>query len=139
MRALRLSLPPHSGAELFAAGDPPRLSLTTNPSTTTPELLAVRPAIETFNRDYAARATALNRELAELRRQIATLPRPGPGSGKSVDDLLQDFTTAALRQASAESYRDLRAAALEPGLSPEQRHLLFDRLGEKSSSLVLEF
>ena len=141
LRALRSRLPPGIGVELAASGDPPRLLLKTSNPTFTPELLALRTAVDGFNRDYATNAAALNRELAELRRLIAEVPNPDaalPG-GKSINDLMRDFTTAALRQASAETYRDYRAAVFEPGLSPEQRRLLFERAGEKMAAVVLEF
>ncbi|MCX6954334.1 MAG: hypothetical protein NTV51_19455, partial [Verrucomicrobia bacterium] len=137
LRALRSGLPA-TGVDLVASGDPPRLTLQIA-GELTPELAAKRSAVDAFNRAYAERAAALNRELAELRRLLADTVPPGSAHGKSVSDLMQDFTTAALRQASAETYRDCRAAVFQPGLSPEQRRLLFGRTAEKQPSLVFEF
>jgi hypothetical protein len=140
LRALRSSLPPASGAELTISGDGSRLSLKTPPNAS-PAVLARIMAVDSFNKDYAERSAALDRELVELRRLLADVARPASASAsqKSVTDLMQDFTAAALRQTSAETYRDCRVAALQPGLSPEQRRLLFDRTAEKQPAFVIEF
>jgi uncharacterized membrane protein YccC len=138
LRVLRNQLP--AGAEIIATGEAPRLELKFS-GNATPALQQLRTAIETFNRDYAGRFADLNRDLAGLRGAIAEHARQAAAgkSGKSIDDLTQDFIGAAVRQSAAEAYQDGRAAVFLPGLSPEQRRLLFGRLGEKHPAFIFEF
>lgn len=129
---LRSQLP--SGGEIITAGNPPRLVL--QPPAGLPDPSALRTALDTFNADYATRSATLTRELAELRRLLASA---APGGDKSVDDLMQEFSGALARQTAPELYRDCYAAVFQPGLTIEQRRLLFARAGEKSPALILEF
>jgi hypothetical protein len=128
-----------TGAEIVASGEPPRLELRVRGTpTAAAQLPSIRSGIESFNRQYADRFGALASELGSLRRAVAENSTPrGNSAAKSVDDLTRDFISAALRQSGATSYRDCRVAVLWPGLSPEQRRLLFGQLGEKQPSLVI--
>jgi hypothetical protein len=130
--ALRRRLP--AGGELVTTGDPPRLVL--QAPSGTPGLAELRTYVATFNTDYTRRSGELSRELAELRRLLAS---KSPGGGKSVDDLMQEFSGALVRQTSPDTYRDCYAAVFQAGLSPEQRRLLFARAGEKSPAFIVEF
>lgn len=136
LRALRSQAP--AEVEVVAVGEPSQLSLKTTGRTSAAALAPPRAAIEAFNRHYAERFGALDRELTLLRGAIARHARLAPTApGKSVDDLMRDFAGAALRQTSGEAYRDYRAAVFQPGLSPEQRRLLFARMSDQQ--LILEF
>ena len=75
--------------------------------------------VETYRHDLAG----ITSEMIAIRSEIArTLVSPG-------DPKPEAALAAAIRYAaveeSAEAYRDYRTAVFEPGLSPEQRRLLF--------------
>ena len=96
-----------------------------------PANLRVPPA--EFN-DLQTRLLAeLNRELAGIREALAEHFRTTnqPADRKSINDLLKDFETARQKQEIREKYRDYQSAVLLPGLSPEQRRLLFDAAVEQ--------
>jgi hypothetical protein len=99
---------------------------------------AVRPAglkvsVEEFNRRQVALVGELNRELAGIREALADYVRTTnqPTDRKSINDLLTDFERARQKQEIWDQYRDYQAAVLLPGLSPEQRRLLFDAAVEQ--------
>jgi hypothetical protein len=50
---------------------------------------------------------------------------------KSINDLLEEFENSRQEQEVWERYRDYQTAVLLPGLSPEQRRLLFAAAVEK--------
>ncbi|HUL52510.1 MAG TPA: hypothetical protein VLT83_03765 [Opitutaceae bacterium] len=92
----------------------------------------VRPAkprvsVEEFNRRQSALLGELNAERAAIREALSEYGRATnrPTDQKSIDDLLKDFESARQEQEIWDKYRDYQAAVLLPGLSPEQRRLLF--------------
>ena len=93
---------------------------------------AVQPAglnmpAKEFNRRQSKLIGELNRELAGIRESLAEYVRAAnqPADRKSVNDLLNDFEHARQKQEIWDKYRDYQTAVLSPGLSPEQRRLLF--------------
>lgn len=87
----------------------------------------VRAAVDAFNVEFSGRISALNTEAEFLRGEIVQLTSGSSDadSTRSVDALLTDFSRAFKHQQLASLYADYRTAVLEPGLSPEQRRLLF--------------
>ena len=85
-------------------------------------------SVEEFDRKQNALLSALNKEQAGIREAITEYVRSTdqPAYHKSMNDLLRDFEDARQKQEIWENYRDYQTAALMPGLSPEQRRLLFD-------------
>ena len=69
----------------------------------------------------------LNKEQAGIREALAEHFRTTnqPMDRKSINDLLKDFETSRQKQEIWDKYRDYQTAVLLPGLSPEQRRLLF--------------
>lgn len=85
---------------------------------------------------FAAAAEDYGRRLAELiNEKDALVAEVGAALGTKKTDTISNAFTAALRVASARetesSYRDYRVAVFQPGLSPEQRRLLFDSVVEQ--------
>ncbi len=81
-------------------------------------------------------ADAYGRRLAELVNEQETIRSEGAELLKDpkkerVDQALIVASRIAIRKENDDAYRDYRIATLEPGLSPEQRRLLFDRAVEK--------
>jgi hypothetical protein len=94
--------------------------------------VVVRPAnlrvsVEEFDRRQSALIGELNMERAAIREALSEYGRATnrPTDRKSVDDLLKDFENARQQQEIWDKYRDYQTAVLLPGLSPEQRRLLF--------------
>lgn len=81
-----------------------------------------------FNQNQTKLYSALAREKATLSndilREASALSAKSPSS-KSIEQLLKEFAYAFQKQEAWEVYRDYETAVLEPGLSPEQRELLF--------------
>jgi len=75
----------------------------------------------------------LTAEKDGIRKALAQFVRSGEvmRDRKSINDLLEEFENSRQEQEVWERYRDYQAAVLLPGLSPEQRRLLFDAAVEK--------
>ena len=78
--------------------------------------------------DYGRFMAEVINEKNAIRKEIADI------MGNAKADAIDNALLAALRVATArdteDSYRDYRVAVFQPGLSPEQRRLLFDRVIE---------
>ena len=88
----------------------------------------VRLAIADFSREHASQYATLETSGAAIRGDLARLP------GASVDSaaaLLIKFSESIQRLQNFWDYRDYQTAVLQPGLSPEQRRLLFEGALEK--------
>jgi len=85
-------------------------------------------AVADFDRVQRTLIAELNREQAGIRAALAEYVRSTnrPTDRKSVNDLLNDFEEARQKQEVWDRYHDYQSAVLMPGLSPEQRRLLFD-------------
>ncbi|HEY4300530.1 MAG TPA: hypothetical protein VGM73_06645 [Candidatus Didemnitutus sp.] len=85
-------------------------------------------SVEEFNRRQSALVADLNRELAGIREALSEFVRStNPRADrKSIADLLSEFESARQKQETWARYREYQEAVLLPGLSPQQRRLLFD-------------
>jgi hypothetical protein len=93
------------------------------------KLQSVRQAIADFNKENAERFAALSKQREIIRNDVAAFARSHAETvenNKSVDTLLKDFDEALKQQETWRYYEDYRSAVLKPGLTPEQRRLLFD-------------
>ena len=93
----------------------------------------VQEQVTVFNRKYAAQFARLKAEKDGIREALAQYLRSGDTmrDRKSIDDLLEEFENSRQEQEIWDQYRDYQIAVLLPGLSPEQRRLLFDAAVEK--------
>ena len=93
----------------------------------------VQEQVTVFNRIYAAQVARLKAEKDGIREALAQYLRSGDTmrDRKSIDDLLEEFENSRQEQEIWDQYRDYQIAVLLPGLSPEQRRLLFDAAVEK--------
>lgn len=81
-----------------------------------------------FNRTAGARSAALEKDLAIIRRDVASLlsSSHAPAGDKAIDRFLSECADTIEARQDWDLYRDYRIAVLEPGLSPPQRRLLYD-------------
>jgi hypothetical protein len=81
-----------------------------------------------FSQRSATQSVVLKNELLSLRRDVASLIAgpSGVASEKAIDRYLTDTADVIEEGKDWRLYDDYRIAVLEPGLSPEQRRLLFD-------------
>jgi hypothetical protein len=88
----------------------------------------IRDAVAAYTRENAARYASLEQRKVAIRRDLARLPNPAgePARAASADILLGKFTEALHEREIWWNYRYYQIAVLQPGLSPEQRRLLFD-------------
>lgn len=88
----------------------------------------VREQVAAFNRENTVRFAELNKEKGGLREALAQYMRTlgAARDQKSIDGLLEEFENARQQQEIWDRYRDYQAAVLMPGLSAEQRRLLYD-------------
>jgi hypothetical protein len=106
-----------------------KLSVMVNPQDRTEAKLApVREMLARYNEENGARMAAMEREKTAVREQLAQFVGPQGDrvdTEKAVKDLMDDANNSIERREEWMRYRDYRAAVLEPGLSPEQRRLLY--------------
>ncbi len=95
--------------------------------------LSLQESIADFNHRQSVLIAQLNQERLGIRTALSEYVRTTgrPDDRKSVDDLLKDFENARQKQELWDKYRDYQSAVLLPGLSPEQRRLLFDAAVEQ--------
>jgi hypothetical protein len=93
----------------------------------------MRDALAAFSQATADRFTALGKEKEAIRGELARLVSTPTETvaGKSADTLLKEFADAVQQQEAWQQYGDYQVAVFQPGLSPEQRRLLFDAAIEK--------
>lgn len=93
----------------------------------------IREDIVAFNAEQQKQTKALQQEWTKIRAATGAFvaANPNVAPGKSVDRLLQDFAVASGQKAARPLYEDYATAVLQPGLSPEQRRLLFDSALQK--------
>lgn len=93
----------------------------------------VRQTIDAFTRDHAARYAALEREKEDIRNALARAAAVSrkQHAGHPADRLLQEFADSFQQFELWRLYYEYRIAVYQPGLSPEQRRLLFDNAMEK--------
>jgi len=81
-----------------------------------------------FNLAASERAEQTNRDMAAIRAALASMfsDPPGPELDRRIDEFLLEYSDAIEQRDRWFLYTDYRTAMLQPGLSPEQRRLLFD-------------
>lgn len=92
--------------------------------------------IEAVRAEHAAVADTYGRKLAEvLNEKDAIAKEVGETLGLTKPEAINTALVTAIRVATAKesegAYRDYRVAVFQPGLSPEQRRLLFDGVIER--------
>ena len=115
------------------AGDGKTGAAAGNPPPVVVQPVNLRVSAEEFNRRQNALVGELNAERAAIREALSDYGRATnrPTDRKSIDDLLKDFENARQQQEIWNRYRDYQTAVLLPGLSPEQRRLLFSAAVEQ--------
>ncbi len=94
----------------------------------------VQQAIAAFTRENSLRYAALEKAKEEIRSDLAHVAAAhpnGPGNDQSADRLLKNFTDSLQQHELWRLYYEYRIAVFEPGLSPEQRRLLYASAVEK--------
>lgn len=94
---------------------------------------AIREAIAEVNRENASHYAHLKKENETIRSAIAAYVADNPTATgeKSVQTLMDTFIHALQEEESWLPYKDYHTAVYQPGLSPEQRRLLFEVALEK--------
>jgi hypothetical protein len=93
----------------------------------------IRETIAAYTRENSTRYLALDRSRDAIRGDLARLANAKGTStnAPSAEALLKKFSEAMQQIEIWRNYRDYQIAVLQPGLSPEQRRLLFDAALEK--------
>jgi hypothetical protein len=86
---------------------------------------SIRQAIAAFTGENADRYAALGKMRDSIRTDLSKL-EAGSSAPVSPDAMLAQFSDSLKKLQSYWDYHDYRNAVLQPGLSPEQRRLLFD-------------
>ncbi len=88
----------------------------------------LRVSVDQFDQLQTGLIAALRTEESAIRESLATYMRNRRSSGdrKSVNDLLREFEAAREQKERQERYSDYRSAAFAPGLSRDERRILFD-------------
>jgi hypothetical protein len=109
-----------------------KLSVMVNPQDRTEaKLKPVREMVTRYNAENATRIAAMEQEKTAMQEELTEFVRARDRDGDNVDtakavkDLMDDAYGSIERREEWALYRDYRAAVLEPGLSPEQRRLLY--------------
>ena len=86
-----------------------------------------------FNAEHRATYLELAREKEQIQHEVLQVASSSAGvkTAKSIDKLLYEFSFALGQHETWLRYADYETAVLQPGLSPEQRRLLFGAALEK--------
>ena len=95
----------------------------------------IRQAIQDLNKQNEQRFASLAKERDSIREEVAHFAgtHPDAAGEKTVHNLLHDFFTSLREEEAWQPYQDYQTAVYQPGLSPEQRRLLFEVALEKLS------
>ena len=87
----------------------------------------IQQAIAKFTAENQAKYDELDRDRDRFHDQLSQLAAAPPGTaGSSTETLTRTFNQSLKQLQTFWDYRDYQAAVFQPGLSPEQRRLLFD-------------
>lgn len=89
------------------------------------QLKVLRATLASFNQEISARQDALRKEEAGIRREFEAMAITAEGQ-KNPDSLLDEYADVLQQREEWSAYGDCQAAMLTPGLSAEQRRVLFD-------------
>ena len=93
------------------------------------QIAAVRDRIGAVAADYGRRLTALLSERDALRSEISRTLNLAQDA--AIDRAFNTAVRVATARETVDAYREYRTAMFQPGLSPEQRRLLFDSVIER--------
>lgn len=93
----------------------------------------VEEAIAAFNAEHREQAASMQKKWTKIRGATAAFAaaHPEAAPGKSLESILQDLIVASGEKDARPLYEDYATAVYQPGLSPEQRRLLFDAAVQK--------
>jgi hypothetical protein len=93
----------------------------------------VQDAIIAFNVQHRESAAALARESVAIHAAVAefAVSHPEKAQGKSAEVLLQEYGRISMQTKTRPLHAEYHAAVFQPGLSSEQRRLLFDTALQK--------
>jgi hypothetical protein len=95
------------------------------------EIKALRTTMTAFNQEIATRQGQLRKAEQAIRREFEATS--APAEGRSAEGILDDYAEILQQREDWSLYGAYQTAMLTPGLTPEQRRLLFDRSLEKLS------
>jgi len=130
LAALKNEFPTHR-VEFMRRGPAYEIEIVTNRRASRTEVAAVdatKAALVPFNAEQTRRLAALALEKDRIQTDLAQAVKSRLGSADhslDLDLLLKNFTEQFAQQEVWQRYRDYDTAVFEPGLSPEQRRLLF--------------
>ncbi|NBQ58428.1 MAG: hypothetical protein EBU32_08630 [Opitutaceae bacterium] len=122
---------PENRVEYIRLGDSYGIEIVSNRRSSRAEevkVTALRAELVPFNADQSRRVAALNREKDVIQKsllEVAKTKLKADATAADVDGLIKHFAQKFAEQEGWQRYRDYDTAVFEPGLSPEQRRLLF--------------
>jgi len=122
---------PENRVEYIRLGDSYGIEIVSNRRSSRAEegkVTALRAELAPFNADQTRRVAALNREKDIIQKsllEVAKTKLKADATAADVDGLIKHFAQKFAEQEGWQRYRDYDTAVFEPGLSPEQRRLLF--------------
>jgi len=122
---------PENRVEYIRLGDSYGIEIVSNRRASRAEeskVTALRAELAPFNTEQSRRLAALNREKDLIQKsllEIAKTKLKPDATAADVDGLIKHFAQKFAESEGWQRYRDYDTAVFEPGLSPEQRRLLF--------------
>ncbi len=122
---------PENRVEYIRLGDSYGIEIISNRRSSRAEeikVTALRGELAPFNTEQSRRLAALNREKEIIQKSLLELAKTklrADATAADVDGLIKHFAQKFAEQEGWQRYRDYDTAVFEPGLSPEQRRLLF--------------
>jgi len=130
LAALKSEFPTHR-VEFIRQGGGYAIEIITNRRASRAEIAkvdALKAQLVTFNAEQTRRLAALAAEKDRLQSDLTTAVKARfalADNSFDLDLLLKNFADQFARQEASQRFRDYDTAVFEPGLSPEQRRLLF--------------
>lgn len=130
LAAIKSDFPTHR-VEFIREGGGYAIEIITNRRASRAEIAkidAIKTQLVTFNTEQTRRLATLATEKDQIQSDLtaAVKSRLGPAEHSiDLDLLLKNFADQFARQETSQRFRDYDTAVFEPGLSPEQRRLLF--------------
>ena len=122
---------PENRVEYIRLGDSYGIEIVSNRRSSRAQeskVTAIRAELAPFNADQSRRVAALNREKDMIQKsllEVAKTKLKADATAADVNGLIEHFAKKFAEQEGWQRYRDYDTAVFEPGLSPEQRRLLF--------------
>ena len=122
---------PENRVEYIRLGDSYGIEIVSNRRSSRAQeskVTALRAELAPFNAEQSRRVAALNREKDMIQKsllEVAKTKLKADATAADVNGLIEHFAKKFAEQEGWQRYRDYDTAVFEPGLSPEQRRLLF--------------